>query len=456
MNRIAVLLLCTCLAVCLTAPLLAQNPGRDITTPASLSHFRFSFINPGARASAMGGAFIAQGNDATGSETNPAGLLFIPRPMLFAEYRHYRYRSDREYTATADQVINRVFVDQVDSPAFLSYVHPGRNWAFAIYRQELANFRAGYERDSFLLPDPPPGGDILWVMNRQPLNLDCRLTNYGLSLARRLTPEFSLGASVRLAHLSFEADERADYNRPPPQISLSRVSAPPDGIGQILSMDDDSWRVSYVVGLQYKPNDWLSLGMVYRYGERHRLKAVFSDNISILDPAQGWVSQRKVYDRFEIAVPDRIGAGISLTPTDRLTVNADYVRVTYSDLNAQFRRVLQDTHTDSTDPSSLFGWKNGDELRAGLEYTIPLGVTDSISLRGGYYRAPDPSIHYRGGGDPAQDRLYRLSFPALGAAHHATFGLGAVLRRNLQIDLAADLGRDRNNFSVSLMYNFGR
>ena len=92
----------------------------------------------------MGGAFIAQGNDATGSETNPAGLLFIPSPPSTASTGISDYTADRAVDATETEVITQQFVNSVNSPTFFSFVYPYKSWAFAFYRQELANFEASY------------------------------------------------------------------------------------------------------------------------------------------------------------------------------------------------------------------------------------------------------------------------------------------------------------------------
>jgi opacity protein-like surface antigen len=423
----------------------------DEALPTSLSSFRFNFINPGARATAMGGAFIAQGNDATGSETNPAGLIFIPKPTVHGEYRYFRYYADRAVDATDEAVIGQQFEDSVNSFTFLSFVYPYKSWAFAVYRQELANFEANYSNEAFLIPNDLPGPTNIWVLNRVSSHLNFNLDNYGFSVAKRLHETFAAGFSVRAARLALDGNDLSDMTQPPPQLDPQVSTNDGSTIGRFMIADDDSWAVSFVAGVQYKPNDYFSVGAVYRYGETHKIHTVFNDNLHLFDYNTGnYIELQQDYPEFEINVPDRFGVGVSITPTDRWAFNFDYVRIMYTDLNDQFLEVLSGAGTSD----QYFGWEDGDEYHVGAEYLIPMGRTNSVALRAGYYQSADPSIHYLGGADAAHDILFGTTFPEMGVDHHATFGAGFVLFGHLQIDVAGDLARDQDSFAISAMYNF--
>jgi len=446
------LLLVLCLWLgCLSLAALAQ----DQLFPTSLSHFRFNFLQPGARAAAMGGAFIAQGNDATGSETNPAGLLFIPKPILFAEYRYFEYTANRAYSNNDTDVLYKDFPSSTSSPVFLSFVYPWKEWAFAVYRQELANFTVDFANDDFYVPSTIGTDHFTWFVNRTGINLDFKLVNYGFSVARRFHETFAVGVSVRAAQMSFKAHENANLDperdRPPYFPDLLVYTEAPDQIGHYMQMDDDDWQVSFVVGAQYKPNDILSIGGVYRYGETHKLDAVFYDNLQL--PGIG--SLRTEYPEFEINVPDRLGVAVSVTPNANLTFLFDFVRIFYSDLNDQFLAVL------APEIRQYFGWEDGNEYRVGAEYLFPVGRSSAIALRAGYYPAPDPSIHYLGGVEndpnPIIQRYYLafpITYPEVGWDHHVTFGAGFVFGGKFQLDVAGDLGRDKDYFALSGMYYF--
>src|SRR4051812_39135190 len=61
----------------------------------------WSFSSPGARAGAMGGAFIGVADDASSTFTNPAGLTNLTRPQVYLEYNNTEIVADRLGAADA-------------------------------------------------------------------------------------------------------------------------------------------------------------------------------------------------------------------------------------------------------------------------------------------------------------------------------------------------------------------
>ncbi len=430
------------------------NFAQDALFPSMISNFRFNFINPGGRATGMGGAFIAVANDATASETNPAGLIFIPRPMVFTEYRRIKYTFDRLYSADEEKIYNKHFTKWVNSPTFLSFVYPKNSWAIAIYRQELANFKIFLNNEDMILPNT---NHSAWLLNRKKIYLDFHLTNYGFSFAKKFHETFAVGFSVRAAHLDFNSIETVnlDPNREVPPGFVDTIyilrTTTPDFIGIMTDINDEDWKLSYVVGCQWRPIDKISIGVVYRYGAKHHIKTTFFENLEF-NYYGHFTSLRKDYDDFEIDVPDRLGFGFSLLPNDKWTVSLDIVRIYYSDLNQQFLEILSEGNR------KYYGWEDNNEYRFGIEYTIPIGLYDSLSLRVGYYASPDPSFHYLENATPTSNpNAYYVGSALcreLGYDHHATFGVGLVAFKNWQIDFAGDLATRKDLFVFSCMYNF--
>src|SRR3954454_6001865 len=50
---------------------------------------QWNFSTPGARANGMGRTFIGQADDASAAVTNPAGLMNLTRPQVYAEYKNF-------------------------------------------------------------------------------------------------------------------------------------------------------------------------------------------------------------------------------------------------------------------------------------------------------------------------------------------------------------------------------
>src|SRR3989304_310009 len=64
------------------------------TNNEGLANLQFNFLNPGARALGMGGAFVAMADDATTSLANPAGLLNLTRPEAGIELTSTRFENE--------------------------------------------------------------------------------------------------------------------------------------------------------------------------------------------------------------------------------------------------------------------------------------------------------------------------------------------------------------------------
>src|SRR4051812_50084774 len=99
---------------------------------------QFDFVTPGARALALGGAFIAAADDATAAFTNPAGLAFLARTEVSFEAR---YRQGETPYLSGGRVSGSITrkpphtiptppvwggIDSRVSPPVGSVMHPGR------------------------------------------------------------------------------------------------------------------------------------------------------------------------------------------------------------------------------------------------------------------------------------------------------------------------------------------
>src|SRR5258707_7958905 len=71
------------MGLCWSRPASAQTDEEYFQT------FPLNFSNPGARAQAMGGAFIAIADDASAAVTNPAGLANLTKQQAYFEYKGF-------------------------------------------------------------------------------------------------------------------------------------------------------------------------------------------------------------------------------------------------------------------------------------------------------------------------------------------------------------------------------
>src|SRR5262245_17250935 len=129
---------------CLTGAALAQD------TRIGPPPVQYNFAPPGARSLAMGASFIGLADDATASESNPAGLTILTKPEVSAHFRYSEFENNAPNTVTGTGF--EPFTSRVGSPSFFSVVYPWKRAAVSFYYQRAADYRA---RSSFddLLPD---------------------------------------------------------------------------------------------------------------------------------------------------------------------------------------------------------------------------------------------------------------------------------------------------------------
>ena len=136
------------LAATLAAAALGMSrPALAITDEEVFRTFRFNFVNPGGRATGMGGAFIGIADDATAAAANPAGLTNLIAAELFTELRLEDTEPTiivgnvRDPRGGAAPVVTRSSgePDNMLFPSFISFVKPFEHWTFGISRQEVLN-----------------------------------------------------------------------------------------------------------------------------------------------------------------------------------------------------------------------------------------------------------------------------------------------------------------------------
>lgn len=444
----------------MTLYLSAQGPGQFMPN-YPFSSFRFNFINPGSRATGMGQAFIALSDDATGSETNPAGLTALLTPQAFAEGRVVA--NTFRWLAPADEEIRYAdLVERTFSPTFLSFVYPFKNWAFAVYRQELANYSVRMHQPTVVIPG------VHYLFYDTPFQIfefsteiDIQVTNYGVSVGRRWGERVNVGVSFRATRYAYTSLETQSSSL------LSQGYYVPSGETKAILMHTNGvdWKMSWVGGFILKPLDWLKVGGVYRSGAAHDFSPVFDENIYVMVAGVPHPIRTEI-PRFQLPIPDRYGIGIAVRPNDRLTFSADVVRIEYGDMTNQFVSYIQTEFQDD------YEFSNGSEFHLGGEYTFFLKNVP-VSLRGGFYTDPDNTLHFVG--DPVRNDVIYVSpsnpwpigtffddfpraqgalFPSSGTDYHKTFGVGLTWEGHLQTDFAADLSRDTDYFVVSVLYNF--
>jgi long-subunit fatty acid transport protein len=429
MNRLRTISLCVAAAL-----LWSTASAWALTNDENFAQFQFNFNTPGARALGIGGAFISIADDATASETNPAGLIILERPELSLEIKHVTTKMDVPFGTSVSGdgeiiVEHREFEDSQTTPSFFSFVYPLERIAFSVYRQELMRLNLDFSTQGVVMQYPDGFHRGFPVAS----STEVEIVNHGLALAYSLTDSFSMGLSLRISQ--YEIDSSLSRYNNPDFWDFSRADFSEDNRRITVLVNDSETDYSVNAGILWRPNPLFSFGAVYRSGPEF-------ESFRWVLPGPFLSGNDSEITDFTLKVPDSYGAGISIRPTGALTLSFDVVRIEYSDLMENFQAWLGDATNED------FEVDDGTEYHGGIEY-IFMVKSKPLALRGGAYLNPAHRIRYSG-----DDGFLKLNFPEGDDEMHYTFGFGFVPSSHLQLDFAGNISDNTDEYIVSAVYRF--
>jgi long-subunit fatty acid transport protein len=457
-------------AVCtvIALPLAAQN-----TDIESLSGLQFNFGNPGARSLGMGGAFLGLADDASAAEANPAGLTILRKPEITLEGRNYQEQQVFTTSGTYPDLKRTGFshYSQRIDATFASIVYPTKHFTFgAYYHEPLRNEGTGQvvpirndftgqiktDVPNFFLPVDGNGNATGGPISAAACN-KLRQTNPFACIEYTVLPflsfvkiqEKTLGVAVafQVGKFSFGAAARSQrFNetaftfRVTPTGDFSSISV--QATSDIRNNNDigkDKTDLTFTGGFKWAPNDKFSAGGVYKQGAKFAAPTFAATENTNFEYV-------KVSDT-TFHIPDVYGLGISVRPIPVLTINADAVRVKYSNLVDNFVSI------NSTVRAIDKAYKAADalELHLGGEYFFSTKIP--FAVRAGYWRDPQHSITYTGPIQNADEVGPAILFPKTKNQNHMSVGGGFAWPR-FQIDFAYDRSDLFKVGSISMVTRF--
>jgi long-subunit fatty acid transport protein len=457
-------LLALALLTLVALPMAAQN-----TDIESLSGLQFNFGNPGARSLGMGGAFLGLADDASAAEANPAGLTILRKPEISIEGRNYLEEQLFTTTGTFPDVTRTAFnhYSRRAELTFASAVYPIGNFTIGAYFHEpLRNEGAGQvlptrneitgqiktDVPNFFLPKggtpvtqaqcnqiKQQKGDPFACLEYTVLPfisaLDVQEQTYGLAGAWKIG-NFSVGGAARYQRFK----EGAFTFRVTPTLDFSSISV--QATGDIVNneiVQKQEHDITYSAGFKWAPIDKFSVGGVFKKGAKFKAPtfAATSDTNLVF---------QKVGDT-TFHIPDIYGAGVSYRPIPVLTLNADAVRVKYSNLVDNFISV------NETIRSLDKAYKANDvtEIHAGAEYFF--GTKIPFALRAGWWRDPAHSVTFTGPLTTPDAVAAAILYPKGTSQNHKSVGAGLAWPK-FQIDAAYDTSKYFKVGSLSAVMRF--
>ncbi|MFZ2491525.1 MAG: hypothetical protein WA208_08570 [Thermoanaerobaculia bacterium] len=278
-----------------------------------------NILGAGARAWAMGGAFIALADDATAASWNPAGLAQLVRPetsLAFDTGRgdiewRYRYASRTAQGTETLESIRDTGKTDFSGVAFASATWPFRPRGHLLVGQlsyrKLSTFpgilNPYVTRTTISAPD---GALVSTTENANVFETSYGggFDSFGVSLAGRVTPKLSVGVTAN----AISGDVSSETIVSESAGALTRSAE--------MGMTYRFSGLAFDVGVLYRPIEKVSLGAVYHSG----FTAPFWYESTLDSP--GW-PQLRHGGHARMKWPDGFGAGVAFKPTDYLTISMD-------------------------------------------------------------------------------------------------------------------------------------
>jgi len=385
--------------------------------------FQFQFTAPGARAMAMGGAFIALADDTSAAFFNPAGLVNLDKSQSTAEFKLDSIITPRaaEWNSFTTGTLTE-FSGDIVSPSFGSFVFPFGNITAAISVANTISYYEEFALETRLLPGTTD------TLNPIKGMLDLDGYTFALSVALRLNDFWAFGASAGVSLTSLTTTN---------SILAANLSDYSDISGAVISetvVGGSDTGMFFNFGFLFTPSQSFKLGVSFN----HYPPMTYSQDLYLSGTQVTGLHFNTIEINFD--TPDRLGAGLMWNPLERLILTADGILMFYSQITDV---MVASSDYDAlgiergNNIAALFEHKDKLEIHAGLEYMVTAGE-NPFCLRAGIftiaehravYRGTDPALSY--GWNPA-DYSGQIQETVFGF----TGGLGFSLSDSVSINAA--------------------
>ena len=349
----------------------------------------FNPVGSGARALAMGGAFIAVADDATAASWNPGGLIQLERPEVSAVGAYLHRIEDIRFGANPEsdgpQSVSGLDLN------YLSFALPfttlGHNMIVSLNYQHLFDLDRQW---TFHRQDRDEAGrlETEFLDNRQGGDLYA----LGLAYAVQLLPELSIGATLNLWN-DFLYDNAWTKRFRSSKEEFTQTGKPV--VSQAAVEEHYSFEgMNFNVGFLWQVTEHLTVGGVFKSPFTADLKlrgSLANLQFSPAFPDRPPLSERELAfeESQEMDMPMSYGLGLAWRFSDAFTLSADFHRTHWNDF------VLRDGEGREFFPISARPAKESDvdpthHVRLGAEYLF-IHPKHVVALRGGAFYDPVPA-----------------------------------------------------------------
>jgi long-subunit fatty acid transport protein len=340
-----------------------------------------SSLNPvgsGARATGMGGAFIAVADDATAASWNPAGLIKLEKPEVSAVFS-YSNRGQSYNSSTSPELTGKTHTISTADLNYLSAAYPfqlfNRNTVITLNYQRLYDLNKKIDNAKYNF-----GG--LFTDGVYNYTQEGYLSAVSPAIAIQALPNLYFGATLNIW------SDFAGTNSWTGKGSFKGNA----NLGGILVPMDRTWTQKFAFS-GFNAN----LGLMYAYKKfTFGLvgKTPFEADIDLEETTEDINSTQQntgtTKEKLKMHMPASYGIGVSYRHSDNLTVAADVYRTQWSDF------YITDPAGNQFNPLTTLPLGRGKpndttQVRIGGEYLI-IGDKMTIPLRAGFFYDPEPGL----------------------------------------------------------------
>ncbi len=368
----------------------------------------------GARAAAMGGAFVGLADDYTAVFWNPAGLALLGEKTFGLAADAILPYADYALGPFSMKTKSKIY------PAgLLGYFHPvSDNMIVGVGVYTPSGLGAHWESTGFeqVIIDPLTSDDFFPPVESYNWESFIGAITIAPSIAFKLSDYVMVGATFNINYGFFQMDRWGGYQGTYPSLI---------NLGQ-QSFDVKGWGFGATFGVLVKPSDMVSFGATCRIPSKMKLSGtVGMENVDILGlPTESDVDM-------DVTYPLWLAGGIAVKPVANLTLTFDAQYTNWKELDElplTFADPLWDLAIPEEMRALFLYWEDKVQLRGGAEL-----VFGDFAIRGGYYYDPTPT----------PDTTLNVLVPGFDF-NNITFGVG-YNKGNLNLDFGFEylMGKKR-------------
>ena len=410
---------------------------QDVACPQIITDIKISSspnpVGSGARATGMGGAFIAIADDATAASWNPGGLIQLETPEVSivgsCDISRDDYDSESHPEASGMNEITRYDLN------YFSIAYPfqfaSKNMVVSLNYQKLYDMNKNMDFN-VINTGRLPGFPQYKIRDKVRFRQRGSLKALSPAYAIQITPRFSVGATFNIwtDELFWDNDWTANTDETFSGIGVTGTTYRNKRTRKESFSHFKGFNMNF--GFLWDINPAITVGAVFKTPFNASLSYRYKETQKVYQPAIGSIitSRIEFSEHRELKMPMSYGLGMAVRLSDILTISFDVYRTNWS------RFFMEDKDNHDTSPITGAPRRHSHvhdttQVRLGGEYLLMLEKT-IIPLRAGLFYDPQPSQKH-------PDDFFGFSL-----------GSGIMLKKHILLDWAYQMRYGHNVCGGSL------